>query len=85
MRAGPTRWLLWLALLLPSAVGFALVGVIFGENIAYERWWPIIYPLQGFVTLATPYIVARHLTSRRTRTDVGFPVIHPLAAERDVV
>jgi hypothetical protein len=65
-----TFWLL----LLPSAFTFALPGVIFGNEQAFEKWAPIILPLQALVTVAAPYaLVRRTLVSRGKRVS-GFPV-----------
>lgn len=78
-------WLLLFALLIPSAVTVALVGVIFGDDDTYERYWPVIYPLQTFVTLAIPYILAKRLTARRVSDTIGTRVVKHSPGEREAL
>jgi ABC-type sugar transport system permease subunit len=51
-------WAVFLVLILPSSVMFALPGAMFVEESAFERWAPLILPLQAFVTIAVPYVIA---------------------------
>lgn len=68
-------WALFIVLILPSAVVFALPGAIFGEESAFERWAALILPLQAFVTIAVPYVFAKRLVFHRTHAPRGFPVV----------
>lgn len=66
-----TFWLL----LLPSAFAFALPGAIFGDELAFEKWAPVILPLQAFVTVAAPYALVRRSLVNRSKQARGFPVV----------
>jgi len=68
-------WAVFLVLILPSSVMFALPGAMFVEESAFERWAPLILPLQAFVTIAVPYVIARRLVFRGIRSSPGFPVV----------
>lgn len=73
-------WLVFDALLVPSAFVFALPGAPFGSDAAFERWWWIILPLQAFVTVVAPYLVARRLMAVRRQSRPGFPVVQRLSS-----
>lgn len=68
-------WFLFAALLLPSAFVFAVPGSIFGDEVAFKRWAAVILPLQAFVTLAAPYVLARRLAAGPAEDNAGFPVV----------
>lgn len=71
-------------LLLPSAVAFAFPGVVFGEEFAFERWAPVILPLQAFVTVAVPYVLSQRLLAARAKQRPGFPVIQDIHGSGEI-
>jgi hypothetical protein len=74
-----TFWLL----LPPSAIAFALPGVIIGEGAAFERWAHVILPLQAFVTIAVPYVLVRRWLAGRSKEVRGFHVVQSARPERE--
>lgn len=76
-------WLVFWALLVPSAFAFALPGALFGSDAAFEQWWWIILPLQALVTVAAPYAVARRpIAARQSRR--GFTVVQLRNSESEI-
>jgi hypothetical protein len=68
-------WLLVGALLLPSAILFALPGALFMDEETWERRSAVILPCQAFLTVAIPFLLAKRIVCNRVEQPHGFPVV----------